>query len=126
MLHAVNELSVTILLCDDLPAMIDFYSQLFPVEVAGASETGAVLRFGATQFSLRLRTRDYDGRGPGRGVPGVQLCFRVQPDQVEGCYRKLVEHGVEIAEPLTDQPRGHRTVYFVDPEGNLLEVYAEI
>jgi extradiol dioxygenase family protein len=25
-----------------------------------------------------------------------------------------------------DQPRGHRTVYFADPEGNQLEIWAEI
>ena len=34
--------------------------------------------------------------------------------------------GVEIADPPVDQLRGHRTVYFFDPEGNLLEIYAEI
>jgi predicted enzyme related to lactoylglutathione lyase len=33
---------------------------------------------------------------------------------------------VTILEPPTDQPRGHRTVYFADPEGNVLEVYAKI
>jgi catechol-2,3-dioxygenase len=34
--------------------------------------------------------------------------------------------GVTVLEPTTDQWRGHRTVYFADPEGNVLEVYAEI
>lgn len=126
MLDPVSELTYTILLCDDLEAMKRFYCELFPVEPHGSTATGVVLRLGASQFALRKRTRGYDGRGPRLGVPGVQLCFRVAPDEVERCYRELVARGIAIAEPLTDQPRGHRTVYFFDPEGNLLEVYAEI
>lgn len=126
MLHPVNELTYTILLCDDMEVMKRFYSELFPVEAHGASGTSVILRLGSTQFVLRQRTRTYDGQGLRRGLPGVQLCFRVAPDEVEGCYQELVAQGVEIAEPTTDQPRGHRTVYFFDPEGNLLEVYAEI
>jgi catechol 2,3-dioxygenase-like lactoylglutathione lyase family enzyme len=126
MLHPVTELSYTILLCDDLEAMKRFYCGLLPVEIRQVVEAAVVLGLGSTQFVLRQRTRDYDGRGPRPGVPGVQLCFRVAPDEVEPCYRELVARGVPIAEPPTDQPRGHRTVYFFDPEGNLLEVYAEL
>ncbi|MFA6110566.1 MAG: VOC family protein [Candidatus Latescibacterota bacterium] len=126
MLHPVSELTYTILLCDDLEAMKRFYCELFPVEPHGASDTGVTLRLDSTQFVLRKRTRGYDGRGPRLGIPGVQLCFRVAPDEVEGCYQELVARGVRIAEPPTDQARGHRTVYFFDPEDNLLEVYAEI
>lgn len=126
MLHPVKELTYAILLCDDLEAMKRFYCGLFPVEVLQVVESAVVLGLGSTQFVLRQRTRTYDGLGPRLGVPGVQLCFRVGPEEVEPCYQQLLAQGVAIAEPPTDQPRGHRTVYFFDPEGNLLEVYAEI
>lgn len=126
MLDPVSELTYTILLCDDLEAMKRFYCELFPVEPHEASATAVILRLGVTRFVLRQRTRGYDGRGLRNGVPGVQLCFRVAPEEVARCYRELVARGVTIVEPPTDQPRGHRTVYFLDPAGNLLEVYAEI
>lgn len=126
MLNPVKELTYTILLCDDLVAMKRFYRELFPFEILGEGDTGLSFRAGAILFSLRKRTRDYDGRGPRLDVPGVQLAFRVSPEEVESCYTELVAQGVTIAEPPTDQPRGHRTVYFHDPEGNLLEIYAEI
>lgn len=77
-------------------------------------------------MALRKRERDYDGRGSGPQSPGVQLAFRVEPDEVSQCYEQLVQKGVTILDPPADQPRGHRTVYFADPEGNILEVYAEI
>ena len=76
-------------------------------------------------MALRKRERDYDGRGSGPQSPGVQLAFRVEPDEVSQCYEQLVQKGVTILDPPADQPRGHRTVYFADPEGNILEVYAE-
>jgi catechol 2,3-dioxygenase-like lactoylglutathione lyase family enzyme len=28
--------------------------------------------------------------------------------------------------PATDQPWGHRTLFFRDPDGNLLEIYADL
>ena len=46
--------------------------------------------------------------------------------EVDRCYDQLVEQDVKILDPPNDQPRGHRTVYFSDPEGNVLEIYAEI
>jgi catechol 2,3-dioxygenase-like lactoylglutathione lyase family enzyme len=33
---------------------------------------------------------------------------------------------VPLLEPPTDHAFGHRTVFFRDPDGNLLEIYAEI
>ncbi len=126
MLHPIAELTYTILLVDDLDTMKQFYRELFPFEIVGESDTGLTFRPGNTLLSLRKRTRGYDGRGPRLDAPGVQLAFRVSPEEVDSCYEQLVARGVKIAEPPTDQPRGHRTVYFLDPEHNLLEIYAEI
>jgi catechol 2,3-dioxygenase-like lactoylglutathione lyase family enzyme len=103
-----------------------FYRALFPFPVDSESDTGLALRAGSVLLALRKRTRGYDGSGIRPELPGVQIAFLVAPDEVEVCYRQLVEMGVEILEPTTDQPRGHRTVYFADPEGNMLEIYAEI
>lgn len=126
MLQPIKDLTYTILLVDDMEAMKRFYRDLFPFEICGEGETGLSFNPGNTLFSLRQRTRDYDGKGPRLDAPGVQLAFRVQPHEVDECYAILQERGVEIAEPPTDQPRRHRTLYFYDPEHNLLEIYAEI
>lgn len=127
MLTAVKQLSYAIVLCDDMERMKAFYRDLFAFEVDSESETSLAFRAGGeVLMALRERTRDYDGRGVRADLPGVQLAFLVEPDEVEQCYQQLLAKGVEILEPPTDQPRGHRTVYFADPEGNMLEVYAEI
>jgi lactoylglutathione lyase len=39
---------------------------------------------------------------------------------------ELVRRGVELLSRPTDQVFGHRTVFFRGPDGNLLEVFADI
>jgi catechol 2,3-dioxygenase-like lactoylglutathione lyase family enzyme len=127
MLAEVKQLSYAIVLCDDMDRMKMFYRELFAFPVEVETETSLSFRAGpGVSVALRKRERDYDGRGSGPQSPGVQLAFRVEPDEVSQCYEQLVQKGVTILDPPADQPRGHRTVYFADPEGNILEVYAEI
>ncbi|MGY8823198.1 MAG: VOC family protein [Candidatus Latescibacterota bacterium] len=126
MLKAVKQLDYAIVLCDDLARMKKFYRELFDFEIDSESDTGLTFRAGGVLLSLRKRTRPYDGSGPRPDIPGVQLAFLVAPKEVDLCYEELVAKGVTILDPPADQPRGHRTVYFADPEGNMLEVYAEI
>lgn len=126
MLKAVDKLSYVIILCHDLPRMKEFYRGLFAFAVDSESDTGLTFRAGGVLFSLRQRTRAYDGRGVRPELPGVQVAFLVEPAEVDRCHALLIERGVEILDPPADQPRGHRTVYFADPEGNMLEIYAEI
>ena len=125
-LTSVKQLNYAIILCNDLETMKAFYRDLFPFPVDSESETGLTFWAGDVLLSLRKRTRYYDGNGARPELPGVQLAFLVSPAEVDLCYNQLVAKGVKILEPPTDQPRGHRTVYFADPEGNMLEVYAKI
>ena len=126
MLTAVQQLNYVIVLCDDLEEMKAFYRDLFPFAVDSESDTSLALRAGSVLLGLRKRTRGYDGAGLRPELPGVQLAFLVSPAQVDECYAQLVAKGVTILEPPTNQERGHRTVYFADPEGNQLEIYAEL
>jgi catechol 2,3-dioxygenase-like lactoylglutathione lyase family enzyme len=56
----------------------------------------------------------------------LQLAFRVARDDVDACAAELTKQGIALVLPPTDQPFGHRTLFFRDPDGNLLEIYAEI
>ena len=126
MLTAVQQLGYVIVLCDDIDRMKEFYRDLFSFPVDSETDETLALRVGSVLLGLRKRTRDYDGRGGGPESPGLQLAFLVSPAEVDECYEVLRAKGVRILDPPADQPRGHRTVYFADPEGNILEVFAEI
>ena len=83
------------------------------------------MRVGAVLLTLRRRGRPYDGPGL-HGSAGVQLAFRVTPHEVETWYAELLKKQLEILEPPRDREYGHRTLFFKDPEGNILEIYADI
>ena len=87
----------------------------------------AEFRVGATTLALRLRSRPYDGPYGERDAASVQLAFRVAPGDVSAAETQLRVRGIEILEPVADlEDFGHRTLFFADPEHNVIEIYAEI
>lgn len=127
-LGAIRNLDYIVLLCDDLTAMRRFYTDVMGFELHNEiPEIWIELLVGASLFTLRPRgQRPYDGPRPAPEAASVQLAFRVPPGDVELAAAQLAEHGVEILEAVTDQPFGHRTLFFADPERNVVEIYAEI
>ena len=63
---------------------------------------------------------------PAPGELCLQLAFRVAPAAVAECAAALQGKGVPLVAPLADHPFGHRTIFFRDPDGNVLEIYAEL
>ena len=65
----------------------------------------------------------------GASLPGsaaIQLAFRVPPPAVDACHAELVAKGVPILREPTDLSNWrHRTLFFRDPEDNIIEIYAE-
>ncbi len=60
------------------------------------------------------------------GSAAIQLAFLVSPSEVDQCASELVEQGIDLVSPPTNRDFGHRTLFFRDPDGNLLEIYAEV
>lgn len=61
--------------------------------------------------------------------PGALSCmvaFRVTRAEVDACAKQLEAKGVKLVSRPTDQPWAHRTVFFRDPDGNIVEIYADI
>lgn len=126
MRDSVRQLNYVVLLCHDLPATKRFYRDV--VKLSLRLETPDWTEFGtsSTLLALRPRTRPYDGVRSEVASAGVQLAFRVPPGAVDSCHGELVASGVEILEPPSEQPFGHRTLFFRDPEGNVVEIYTEL
>lgn len=127
MLKAIRHLDYVVLICDDLVPMRRFYEGTmgFPLH-RELGPTWVEFRIGASILALRPRDRPYDGPAPAAQTAGVQLAFRVAPAEVESCHAELVALGVPILDPPTDQAWGHRTLFFADPEHNVIEIYADI
>lgn len=120
----LHTLDYVILLCEDLAAMKAFYHRTLSIPIERDWGDWIEMRLGAVLLTLRKRGRPYDG--PGTTGAGVQLAFRVMPDEVDAWHAALLRKQVQVLEPPRDQEYGHRTLFFRDPEGNILEIYADI
>ena len=113
-------------LCADIDAMKAFYADLLGLRVR-MEVPGRYLELeaGAVTLAFRLRSRSYDGE-PGEGA-AVQLAFRVERRDVDLAAEQLAAAGVEPVEPVHDLPDfGHRVLFFLDPEGNVVEYFADL
>jgi glyoxylase I family protein len=68
-----------------------------------------------------------DGPGAPEGSASVQLAFRVAPPEIDEIQAELAAAGINLMGPRRDIPAwGHRALFFRDPEGNVIEIYAEV
>ena len=122
----IGQLGYVVLPCRDLEAMASFYGDVLGLPVRVDLGSWKEYDAGPILIALRSADRPYDTPRSASGGAGVQLAFRVSPEEVFRCHRALQEKGVHVIEGPKDQAWGHRTLFFRDPEGTLLEIYAEI
>jgi catechol 2,3-dioxygenase-like lactoylglutathione lyase family enzyme len=126
-LSAIRQIDYTVLHARDMAAMRRFYGAMlgFPLQ-RELSPNWIEYRVGSTTLALTKSGGRFDDPSPVMGATSCQLAFRVAPPEVKSCAEALVAAGVSLVEGPTDQPWGHRTLFFRDPDGNVLEIYAEI
>ncbi|MGE0426288.1 MAG: VOC family protein [Reyranellaceae bacterium] len=126
-LSQIRQVDYTVVYCRDMPAMRHFYESVmeFPL-LRVLSERWIEFRIGANTLALTMPNPRFGGTLPAPGELCLQLAFRVAPAAVAECAAALQAKGVPLIAPLTDHPFGHRTIFFRDPDGNVLEIYAEL
>jgi lactoylglutathione lyase len=126
-LGGITNLDYTILLCTKMEETRAFYRDVMQFPIETDQPNWCSFRIGAAL--LTLRPRGWTHFADGEALPGaaaVQLAFRVAPPAVDACHAELLAKGVAILRGPTDLPDWrHHTLFFRDPEGNLIEIYAE-
>ncbi|SRR5258706_4746965 len=125
MLKTIRNLDYVVLLCDDVESMKGFYRDIMGFPIYRDWGDWFEMQVGAVLLTLRPRGRSYDGVSA-RDSAGVQLAFRVTPDDLPSCFEELKNKGVTMLEKPQDSGYGHYTFFFKDPENNILEIYADV
>jgi catechol 2,3-dioxygenase-like lactoylglutathione lyase family enzyme len=127
-LGGIGNLDYTVLLCRKMTQTQAFYRDIMRFPIETTQENWVSFRVGASLLTLRPRGV-WSVCDDGAALPGsaaVQLAFRVALDEIDTCHAELVAKGVPILRGPTDLPNWrHRTVFFRDPEDNIIEIYAE-
>jgi catechol 2,3-dioxygenase-like lactoylglutathione lyase family enzyme len=123
----IRAVDYTVLICSHLHETKAFYRDVMGFDLETDRETWVDFRLGDQRLSLRPRGAFVlNDDGPRQsGSAAVQLAFQVDLVEIDRCHETLLARGVPILRGPTDLPQWrHRTLFFKDPEDNVLEIYA--
>ena len=124
---AIRAIDYTVILTRDMAAMRRFYEGVLGFALERELSAGWIeYRVGSNILALSKPGLTAKDDPLPQGSAALQLAFRVPPGHVDLCAEALERHGIAPIAPPTNQSFGHRTLFFRDPDGNLLEIYAEI
>jgi catechol 2,3-dioxygenase-like lactoylglutathione lyase family enzyme len=115
----------TCLYVDDLAAAEPFYRDVLGLELySKVADRHLFFRCGDAMLLIfdPRTTSIAGGEIPphGAGGPG-HVAFAMGGDELDAWNDRLAQHGVDV-ETVVEWPRGGRSIYFRDPDGNSLEL----
>ena len=124
---AIRAIDYTVVFVRDMEAMRRFYEDVLGFALLRELSPGWIeYKVGPNTLALARPSRTSGDAPVPAGSAALQLAFKVAPAEVDRCAEELLAQGVALLSPPTDQAFGHRTLFFRDPDGNLLEVFADI
>jgi uncharacterized glyoxalase superfamily protein PhnB len=117
----------TCLITNDVKRLVECYEPILALEAKKTGEDYAEFPTGVgvlAIFSADAQERYIAGSAEAAKNKSVVLQFRV--DDVDQQYRRLQGLVKTWVKPPTNQPWGTRSIYFRDPDGNLVDFYAPI
>lgn len=126
-LSHIRQIDYTVIFARDMQRMREFYGEVMGFRVLSTLGDGWIeFGVGSNRLALTVYGLIFDDEPPVKGALSLQLAFQVPLVEVEKCAKELEARGVKLVAPVTDQTWGHRTVFFRDPDGNIIEIYADI
>ena len=125
--QAIKAIDYTVILVRDMDAMRGFYESVLGfVLLRELSPNWIEFQVGRNILALSKPGLTATDAPTPNGSASLQLAFRVSVPDVDQCANELLQQNIKLVSPPTNQSFGHRTMFFRDPDGNLIEIYADI
>jgi uncharacterized glyoxalase superfamily protein PhnB len=120
------ELVQTRMVTSNVAGLAGFYAALVGADVV-VNDYYVEVPTGAQRVALsRMRFSELDGRcGPPAGVRVGEVILDFQTGDLNATHRRLAALGVDWVMAPTLQPWGRRSMLLRDPEGHLVNVFAD-
>ena len=120
----IDRIDHIVLTVHDIERTISFYSRVLGMEPVTFAGGRRGLAFGRQKLNLHQAGREFEPKALAPGPGAIDLCF-IASTALDEVIETLKEHGVAIIEGPVDKTGAlgpMKSVYFRDPDGNLIEV----
>jgi len=105
----------------------EFYENALQIEPQAYGDSYAEFPTGCGSLSLfSLAAHEELAPGSAQSAANRSLELEFQVADVDDEYSRLREMEIEWVKPPTTQPWGNRSIYFRDPDGNLINFYTRV
>ena len=115
------------LITNDVNQLVQFYEPILKFKAERPSEDYAEFRTGAAVLAIFSATAQ-EKYIPGSAEPSSNksVILEFQVDDVDKEYARLQSLVKTWVKPPTTQPWGTRSIYFRDPDGNLVDFFTRV
>lgn len=120
----IDRVDHIVLTVTDISATVDFYTRVLGMEAVTFNEGRTALTFGSQKINLHPAGREYEPKAATPTAGSGDFCL-ITDDPLEQVIAELTQHGVPIELGPVDKTGATgpiRSVYFRDPDANLVEV----
>jgi catechol 2,3-dioxygenase-like lactoylglutathione lyase family enzyme len=120
----ISRLDHLVLTVADIPRSVRFYSEILGMTVVSLGDGRDALSFGSQMIKLHQAGRELEPHADHATPGSADLCF-LSDEPVERLFQMLATHGIDVVEGQVVRVGSCGpilSVYFRDPDGNLIEV----
>ena len=122
----MKQLNSICLISQDVRSMRDFYLKVLQTTAEGDDTFAAIKTEGAGLSIYWQQGMEQMAPGCMAGAAPGSFTLEFEVDDVDAEYARLVALDVDIVKPPTTQPWSWRSVWFRDPDGNIVNFCADV
>ena len=120
----IKNIDHLVLTVADIEKTVDFYTSILGFEVLVFGENRKALTFGNQKINLHQKGKEFEPKAEHPTCGSADLCF-ISETNIHEVLQELKEKNIEIIEGIVERTGALgkiQSVYFRDPDLNLIEV----